>query len=148
MRSYQLAPAPPPEHTLCCSYSKLPQDVEQMSLRDHVLRSMRPREVDPVALDLLLRMLSLDPGQRPSARACLEHSYFSSGVSLMTAPEFRELTHGMPMSHEYAVKQDRSRSRAGRGAAGAQLSRPCALVAPWCHRSVAKPGTNHARRSC
>lgn len=97
-----------------------------MSLRDHVLRSMRPREPDPASLDLLLCMLSLDPGLRPSAQECLSHPYFVSGVPEMTASEFRELTQDMPMSHEYAVKQDRSRSRAGRGGAGAAQPPACA----------------------
>lgn len=90
-----------------------------MSLRDHVLRSMRPREPEPASLELLLCMLSLDPGQRPSAQECINHPYFASGVPEMTPPEFLELTRDMPMSHEYAVKQDRSRSRAGRGGGGA-----------------------------
>ena len=90
-----------------------------MSLRDHVARSMRPREADATAVDLLLAMLTLDPGQRPSAEECLNHPYFSSGVPTMTAQEFRELTRDMPKSHEFAVKLDRSRSRAGRaGGAG------------------------------
>lgn len=86
-------------------------------MRDHIARSMRPREADPAAVDLLLAMLTLDPGQRPSAEECLNHPYFSSGVEPMTAQEFRELTRDMPKSHEFAVKLDRSRSRAGRAGA-------------------------------
>jgi cyclin-dependent kinase 7 len=39
------------------------------------------------ALDLLGRMLALDPARRPSAQQCLEHPYFASNAPPPTPPE-------------------------------------------------------------
>lgn len=56
-------------------------------------------------------MLSLNPAKRPSAAECLKHPYFASDPPQMSADAFRDLTRGLPQSHDYTVKKDRKRAK-------------------------------------
>jgi serine/threonine protein kinase len=49
----------------------------QWPRRENALAQMLPAGIDPLALDLIQRMLVYDPAQRISARDALQHPYFA-----------------------------------------------------------------------
>ena len=78
--------------------------LEGMRFKVNMLRRWF-QDMDPLAVDLLERFLTLDPRQRISAPEALEHAYFSTeplAAELDALPRFDS-------SHEYDNRPDRDR---------------------------------------
>jgi serine/threonine protein kinase len=113
-----------------CSYKLIPKNVDHVALEEHFRRQCGYKVADPRALDLLKKMLSLDPAQRPTATECLKHAYFTdpTGEREMTEEQFMRLTHGMASCHEYSIKQRQGkRARREDDAAGSPPHLRCLL---------------------